>query len=916
MLPAQQPAQPAKSGVSAEARKPAKPVQKKPDQPPAEAKPKPDSAHGLDLDIVLACPIESGNGNAACAGVTKAAIAIPQYNGAGIAACSSMQRFFRADSSQVLANIAEFLAANLALPTGYTLAADGNVLLISSSKPSDSATARLGDEISAYLALLNSRNGLLPPLTVEQDGLRGSDTAHALDAVAGTAFQVTRLTATSVLVSGKDGTAPPSCQQWDQFFHREKEILRAAGEQESPVYRTYEIHAADAAKVLSAAPAAPMTEAADDSAEKSDSSSSGKSDAAATTKSKTPDEAASLPLGHPGDDLLIFSPGSEDDPLIPEKQRILAALDLPRPQMIINGYVFQSSAKDPAHAFNFRTQVTHFVDMQNDALQAAILTGWQVVRERIRAAEAPGAAPFFDAGFKNYLMQRKAFNDGAATAQDPRDGFCGAERYCLGYTGLFHPEPRLTDLLLAFVAAARPADEIAHAVDCVEYPGCNAAAATPAAEDALTKELARTFPAPDNIANLTCDERDLALANRYMNETSQPRLFLECFREKSIGLIGNPGGAIGTVRAALADFLFNYKVSQLYPHEFVAYDLTHSAVEFDMALEPIIDAFNRDIAAYQVYWQKRITVETRKDIDAKNLVYGGVLTVRTVGGNQTSAGTKSQSFLNVSEAPQVGTLLSALVQNAPEAASPLTGVLANLSPNQAQALSSALQGFQTTQAQIGRSLSVTVQPRSLAGASEAEMDVTFNASESVPPSYFGSQPANSSAGPDLSRVSAHSVTTHVRVDSLKLFEVSSMTAVLRGGRTKFPLIPPFVELPYIGSLVGIPLPQSANYQTSTAVLSAVVVPTASDLASGLRFRSDLVIDGPEVGSACSLSFDSARTGPAAPTACPVRRAESMDEVGGRARLIEFNREMVACFASGAQDCAARTSLSTVLAPGR
>src|SRR6202044_1616612 len=167
-------------------------------------------------------------------------------------------------------------------------------------------------------------------------------------------------------------------------------------------------------------------------------------------------------------------------------------------------------------------------------------------------------------------------------------------------------------------------------------------------------------------------------------------------------------------------------------------------------------------------------------------------------------------------APQIGTVLSSLA-GAASAATPI-GVLGNLSGNQAQTLTAALQSYQTTKAQIGRSLSVHVQPRSLAGASAAEMDVTFNADESAPPSYWSNPPANNTTGPDLSRTSQHDVTTHVRVDSLKLFQISSMTAILRAGRTKLPLLPPFVEIPYIGTLAGVPLPQAKSYHSSTAIL--------------------------------------------------------------------------------------------------
>jgi hypothetical protein len=419
-------------------------------------------------------------------------------------------------------------------------------------------------------------------------------------------------------------------------------------------------------------------------------------------------------------------------------------------------------------------------------------------------------------------------------------------------------------------------------------------------------------PAVPESDRMRCERLDLYGIDANAGVDRQPNLFLECFREHARKLLGDRRGALGPIRAALADFLFNYKMSQMYPHEFKAYDLSQSAVALDLALEPLIDAFNRDIAAFQVYWEARIAEESAKLIGPKHLFYSGVVSVRTVGGNASSASTTSQSFLNISEAPQVSTLLSNFAAAAPAAAAstnPVTGLLAALSPNEQQALTAVLKSYQTTSAQIGRTLNITVQPRALAGASAAEMDVTFNASESAAPTYWSNPSANTATGPDLSRVSTHSITTHVRVDSLNLFEISSMTAILRAGRSQFPLVPPAMELPYIGTLVGIPLKPAQNYQTSTAILSAVVVPTASDLANGLRFRSDLVLQA-SGQSECNLSLYGAATGL---SACRVRTAGSMRDLGGRARLQEFNRRMVECYASGAPGCYSLT-FAQIVAP--
>jgi hypothetical protein len=79
---------------------------------------------------------------------------------------------------------------------------------------------------------------------------------------------------------------------------------------------------------------------------------------------------------------------------------------------------------------------------------------------------------------------------------------------------------------------------------------------------------------------------------------------------------------------------------------------------------------------------------------------------------------------------------------------------------------------------------------------------------------------------------------------MKLFELSSFSASLRRKNRSFPLIPPFVELPYIGSLVRIPLSSDPTFHRSFAIAGAIVVPTAADLAFGIPFVGDRQVIGP------------------------------------------------------------------------
>jgi hypothetical protein len=140
-------------------------------------------------------------------------------------------------------------------------------------------------------------------------------------------------------------------------------------------------------------------------------------------------------------------------------------------------------------------------------------------------------------------------------------------------------------------------------------------------------------------------------------------------------------------------------------------------------------------------------------------------------------------------------------------------------------------------------------------------------------------------------VAQHTTQTKVRLESAKLFEISSFTAMLQRSRRNFPLLPPLVEIPYIGSFIGLPVPGAKEYHTSTAIMSAVVVPTAADLANGLVFTSDrVVLTKDDPSSDCAL-------GSTRIFSCTVRRALSTTDLGAYS-VRNYNKAMVSCFGSG------------------
>ena len=639
-------------------------------------------------------------------------------------------------------------------------------------------------------------------------------------------------------------------------------------------------------------------------------------------------------------DLLVFSDANPgDDDQIRERKRILAQLDLPRPEMLINAWVMQNSTANPSAMGTFSNAVKDLVAAYNDALERVVLKGWKFVQGKIQGPD------YFDKDYFSYIADRYIADTSPASAPTslqeaaqavlsksrakladlPADlnrkfGICPTGRYCLGYNSLFHPlKPRLTDFLLTLIAADNPLTATTEAIESVQgavntitgEKACDAKSAGARERRERCRAIWTNLglerePAPNQAACSSKDYKDIlgALVSDDPDLRQSPRVYLNCFQVAATNHLPNKG----QLRAAIADFLFNYKMSQQYPHEFVAYDLSQSADALNSALSPLIDAFNRDIIAFQTFMRADVQYQVERlnsagdhrccvkrlfGLDKPSFFNDGIVSVRTISGQPTQVNTTSQSVLNVSSAPTLSNLVNSIANpggSSGAGTSPLAAVLGTPQSN-AALLAGVLNSYQTTYAQFGRLLQLQVVPRSLSTASSAEITVTLQADESAGGAVFSGGPPGA-APPGTSRVANHDISTRIRIESVKLFEVSSFSAIVQRSRSRFPLLPPFVEIPYIGTVVGIPMPGAKEYHSSTAVMSAMVVPTAADIAYGLRFQFDQVVDG-DPGS-CSFVKGSAGVG--VPTPCRFRRAVSIHDFAPLP-LNGFHKAMIHCFAT-------------------
>jgi hypothetical protein len=642
-------------------------------------------------------------------------------------------------------------------------------------------------------------------------------------------------------------------------------------------------------------------------------------------------------------DLYLFqtaTPGDDAD--IAEKKRILAQLDLPRPVVLINAWSMQASTTDVQKVGLFSTAVKRVVAQFNAGLQRVVQLGWSSLTYQMARK-----TDYFDPDFHRYVTgryvadlpvdsgaQTNRFSDRVAAdvlqmrssnklPEDYREthGICEASQYCLGYTNIFLPvQPRLIDLLLGIIAAKDPWVAAGTAIEAVEAGKVNYAASGPPAVPATGE----------------CESLD---RKAFELNPDDPRVSLACFKQVAYFLLappanapppanppppnettGEPTGA-GMVRAAVADFLFNFKMAQQYPHEFSPYLLTFSAQKLNTALGPFVDAFNRDIIAYQRFLREKIDACAGhrhaknecpiswagdwKGFEKSTFVNNGIVSVRTLSATPTSVDVTTQNFLSDTQAPTLSGFLGTILGSASggskpsgsaSAATTVADLLQKASPLPLQLLLNALNSAQYSEVQIGKSLSLKVTPHGLSGASSAEIDVAMNADDAADPTFY--TPAKGSGtSADISRVSKHDVTTRVRLDSMGLFDISSFAAELQRSRSRFPILPvPGLEVPYIGSLVGIPLPSAKEYHSSTAVMSAIVVPTASDLAFGLTFERDYVVDANHAKT-CRWPGPAASADEQKPL-CALRIAKSLADLDD-APIRFFNTLEIACLATGA-----------------
>jgi len=556
-------------------------------------------------------------------------------------------------------------------------------------------------------------------------------------------------------------------------------------------------------------------------------------------------------------DLVVLSDAVDGDEgnaykAVKAAERAIAQLDQPHPQVQVDAWSLQLSTMETKSDRTLDDRVHELEDMTgqyDEVLNGSLKRGWSVLARELNDPTS------LDRLLREYITstthicrtqngaslvqrwERPYEGESCVGATDPADAEAGkTPGYGLGYTTLYYPlTPNLIDMLMTLISLNHPR------------------AATEEILDAMERgHSSHGDTAMDDGSVDPCRKRD---EDGYGNK-SPDALQMECVYDALMrGLLarqstGSPTGTsgLGQMRAALVDFLYHYKALVRYPDDFQEYLEPLAADTLDSSLSPIVDAFSEDLSVFQDQMQKEVHDKLQKD-KKLSYGYGGVVSVKVLGEVQAQVDTATQNFFDATPPVTLNDVLSSLqAEGASAKKSPLTSLETSFAPAKALELMTALgQAFspKPTTAEIGRGLSLTVTAHTLSGAYGAELDLKVQSTEN---GAKLSQLGSTSKTDDLnSRVSQHTVDTKVRVDSLKLFKVSTLGSTLARGRQPWELLDP-VRIPLLGPLVKVPRAPTEVYSQSMVFVDTFVVPTAADLGFGVPVNADLIECAPAVGA--------------------------------------------------------------------
>ena len=244
-------------------------------------------------------------------------------------------------------------------------------------------------------------------------------------------------------------------------------------------------------------------------------------------------------------------------------------LDLPRPQVSLQVWSYQISQKVKGSEPKNKAKASSNIQETFEKIRDSVIDG----NEKMGAALSRGlealfnAAPyplvtdgsFFDQAFYSYVTEKY-------------DECLPYSKYCLGYYDALQVPPPLNggqagnaslSRLLLLLIAVRD-----------DKAGLVVKKIADEMEDG-PEDAQKCASAPSNATELLCFKHFRGQLNEF---ASQRNLHI--------------------LRAAIIDFLFEYKWTVVYPNDFIPYTLQRTAHIVDSLFTPVTDAFNQDLDSY------------------------------------------------------------------------------------------------------------------------------------------------------------------------------------------------------------------------------------------------------------------------------------------------------------------------------
>lgn len=496
---------------------------------------------------------------------------------------------------------------------------------------------------------------------------------------------------------------------------------------------------------------------------------------------------------------------------IDDIRRHIALLDMPRPMVGLQIWAFQLSAKDDDNVRKASILLSEIINELDQQIVSAFDRGWAYIRnlfvkdgkERKRS-DWTASISVFNPIMYDYLTQDVSCDEG--------------DTYCLRYLVSENAYPSMAKMLVALALLKKPEKHIRTLL-------CKMESSAQDSADSISKSQSRAQSAVDDTSD-KLDPPKFPHFSRALN-----RLY-EGHRHRLL-------------QAAVADFLFNYKWSSTYPKKFSPYNYSRSADQLNSLFSPVFEGFLRDLREYVdgiescPRWSRVKKKLGEERLLKTGLLNSGVIRVATLSGTEARVEAHGISYFDVARPLDLAGLRKNMNLQSEKFLTHLGGI-----PSHVLSLLASAVNVKPSVFEVTRGVKLTVLPQALRTGSAAELDVKLEVGEG------DAAPQNVSAESTvmaIDRVAKHALDTKVRLETLRLFEVSTfLNHVTRPIPDRpVPIIGQlwhavFGAIPGLNRLFVFRQSLETVYHQSVVWVQAVVVPTAIDLGWSLEFRRNRI----------------------------------------------------------------------------